>query len=117
MDSSKILVMDAGRAVEFDKPINLIEKKDSRLNMMIASTGKEMARSLRKMIKEIQLLRSTNTSRLELSEKITETITAIKEDIDSDLEDHLDELDEDNLNKLIVEEKINKDGKNESTHF
>ena len=39
--------MDAGQAMEFDRPINLIKKKDSLLNKMINSTGSEMARTLR----------------------------------------------------------------------
>lgn len=81
---------------------------------MIESTGREMAKTLRKMAKEIELLRSTNSSRLELSEKIQETISVIKED-SLDVENHLDEIDEENLDKLLND--IKDDDKNESTHF
>ena len=118
MDSSKILVMDAGEVKEFDTPQNLIDNKESVFNQMINATGREMARALRNISKEIELLRSTGTSKIDLNEKIQETITVIKEDKQSDLDDEeLDELDG-NLSQIIDEftkEEI-KD-KNELTHF
>ena len=55
MDSSRILVMDAGRVLEFDTVSNLLANKDSAFNAMINATGREMARTLRKMAKEIEI--------------------------------------------------------------
>lgn len=112
--------MDAGQCVEFDTPLNLINKKDSAFNKLVQATGKEMTRTLRRMAKEIQLLRSVGSSRLEINEKIQETITVIKEDEnDSDLDDELD-VDEDNLsslNQLLDGVPEPKKDKNEFTRF
>ena len=118
MDSSKILVMDAGEFVEFDSPMTLINRKDSVFNQMIQATGREMAQTLRKIAKEIELLRAAGSSRLELSEKIQESITVIKEDDkDSDYEDELD-IDQANLDQILNDEEIISSGnKNEFTHF
>lgn len=122
MDSSKILVMDAGTVKEFDTVPNLIKNKDSVFNQMINATGREMSRALRKMAKEIEILKSVNSSRLELSEKIQEKITAIEEDRTSDIEeDYLDGFDPNDLSRRIDEElskgENNSDKKSESTHF
>lgn len=53
MDSSKVLVMDAGHVEEFDTVPNLLANKDSSFNAMINATGKEMARSLRRIAEEV----------------------------------------------------------------
>ncbi|XP_014467782.1 PREDICTED: probable multidrug resistance-associated protein lethal(2)03659 isoform X2 [Dinoponera quadriceps] len=46
MDSDRILVMDAGSAVEFDHPHLLLQKETSFLKSMVNETGKAMAEAL-----------------------------------------------------------------------
>jgi ATP-binding cassette subfamily C (CFTR/MRP) protein 4 len=43
MDSDKVLVMDAGKMVEFDHPYNLLKNKDGFLYKMVDQTGKATA--------------------------------------------------------------------------
>lgn len=45
--------MDAGHVEEFDTVPNLLANKDSSFNAMINATGKEMARSLRRIAEEL----------------------------------------------------------------
>lgn len=46
MDSDRILVMDAGSAVEFDHPHVLLQKEKGFLKSMVQETGKAMAEAL-----------------------------------------------------------------------
>nr|XP_012230327.1 PREDICTED: probable multidrug resistance-associated protein lethal(2)03659 isoform X1 [Linepithema humile]XP_012230329.1 PREDICTED: probable multidrug resistance-associated protein lethal(2)03659 isoform X1 [Linepithema humile]XP_012230330.1 PREDICTED: probable multidrug resistance-associated protein lethal(2)03659 isoform X1 [Linepithema humile] len=46
MDSDRILVMDAGSAVEFDHPHVLLQKESGYLKNMVHETGKAMAEAL-----------------------------------------------------------------------
>ncbi|XP_011702530.1 PREDICTED: probable multidrug resistance-associated protein lethal(2)03659 [Wasmannia auropunctata] len=46
MDSDRILVMDAGTAVEFDHPHVLLQKETGYLKSMVQETGKAMAEAL-----------------------------------------------------------------------
>ncbi|XP_038050161.1 multidrug resistance-associated protein 4-like [Patiria miniata] len=47
MDSDRVLVLDAGRLVEFDEPYVLLQKEDGIFNKMVQKTGKaEMANLL-----------------------------------------------------------------------
>lgn len=46
MDSDRILVMDAGNAVEFDHPHVLLQKETGYLKSMVHETGKAMAEAL-----------------------------------------------------------------------
>ncbi|KAJ8954552.1 hypothetical protein NQ318_000786, partial [Aromia moschata] len=46
MDSDKVLVMDAGRAVEFDHPHILLQNKDSQLYKLVSQTGRAMTENL-----------------------------------------------------------------------
>lgn len=57
MDSSKVLVMDAGCVQEFDTVPNLLANKESSFNGMINASG-EMARTLRRIAEEIELQNS-----------------------------------------------------------
>ncbi|KAK0085537.1 hypothetical protein PV325_004976, partial [Microctonus aethiopoides] len=52
MDSDRILVMDAGNAVEFDHPHVLLKNKDSFLSKMVMETGAAMAEELAEIAKE-----------------------------------------------------------------
>ncbi len=52
MDSDRILVMDAGKMVEFGHPYELIQKEDGQLKMMIEQTGSRNSNLLTKMAKE-----------------------------------------------------------------
>nr|UTK61406.1 ABCC4 [Hyphantria cunea] len=49
MDSDKVLVMDAGRMVEFDHPHILLQKKDGVLRGMVDQTGRATAETLAKV--------------------------------------------------------------------
>ncbi|XP_060815467.1 probable multidrug resistance-associated protein lethal(2)03659 isoform X2 [Bombus pascuorum] len=60
MDSDRILVMDAGRAVEFDAPYVLIERK-GYLNSMINETGPAMAEALKEIARQTYENRTSTT--------------------------------------------------------
>jgi len=47
MDSDRVLVMDAGEAVEFDHPFDLLANKDGFLYNMVENTERNTADSLR----------------------------------------------------------------------
>jgi ABC-type multidrug transport system fused ATPase/permease subunit len=49
MDSTRIMVLDQGRLVEFDAPINLLNDQDGYLHGMVAATGAKSAEYLRKI--------------------------------------------------------------------
>lgn len=108
--------MDAGCAKEFDTVPNLLANPDSAFNAMINATGGDMARTLRKIAKEIELLKSVGSLRLELSEKIQETIGSVKVDKQSEL-DEFDYALEDDASQTTGEESEVERTKNESTHF
>ncbi|XP_043593268.1 probable multidrug resistance-associated protein lethal(2)03659 isoform X2 [Bombus pyrosoma] len=60
MDSDRILVMDAGKAVEFDAPHVLVERK-GYLNSMINETGPIMAEALREVARQTYENRTSTT--------------------------------------------------------
>ncbi|XP_057665399.1 ATP-binding cassette sub-family C member 4-like isoform X1 [Diorhabda carinulata] len=51
MDSDKVLVMDAGEAVEFDHPHILLQNQDGYFNKMVREMGPEMETMLRSIAK------------------------------------------------------------------
>lgn len=53
MDSDKVLVMDAGKMVEFDHPHNLLKNKDGFLYKMVEQTGPATADSLRSVAAKV----------------------------------------------------------------
>ena len=55
MDSSKILVMDAGEIKEFDTPTRLLENSDGIFLSMVNAYGEEQAKNLRKIAEESKL--------------------------------------------------------------
>ncbi|VEN61108.1 unnamed protein product [Callosobruchus maculatus] len=52
MDSDKILVMDAGRSVEFDHPHLLLQDEESIFYSLVRQTGKTTAEALQKIAEE-----------------------------------------------------------------
>lgn len=52
MDYDKVLVMDKGRAMEFDTPEKLLEDADGVFTTLVDSTGKESSIVLREMAKK-----------------------------------------------------------------
>ncbi|XP_026807199.1 probable multidrug resistance-associated protein lethal(2)03659 isoform X1 [Rhopalosiphum maidis] len=52
MDSDKVLVMDAGKMVEFDHPHNLLKNKDGFLYKMVDQTGRATAELLHSVAAE-----------------------------------------------------------------
>ncbi|XP_053998577.1 probable multidrug resistance-associated protein lethal(2)03659 isoform X1 [Hylaeus anthracinus] len=52
MDSDRILVMDAGSAVEFDAPYVLLQKESGYLKSMVNETGPAMAEVLKEIARE-----------------------------------------------------------------
>lgn len=49
MDSDRVLVLDAGRVVEFDEPYSLLQNDTGLFSTMVRMTGKSMANNLREM--------------------------------------------------------------------
>ncbi|KAK9680179.1 ABC transporter transmembrane region [Popillia japonica] len=62
MDSDKILVMDAGEAVEFDVPHQLLNNPDGYLTKMVKETGSVMEAKLKKYAEEIFLFKTSTIS-------------------------------------------------------
>ena len=46
MDSDRVLVMDAGKIVEFDHPHELLKKEDGHLRSLVDQTGSSTANYL-----------------------------------------------------------------------
>lgn len=55
MDSDKILVMDAGKMVEFDHPYALLQNKQGYFYSMLQQTGKNMIDSLTKIAENVRI--------------------------------------------------------------
>lgn len=53
MDSDKVLVMDAGKMVEFDHPHNLLKDKNGYLYKMVEQTGPNTAELLHSAALEV----------------------------------------------------------------
>lgn len=56
MDSDKVLVMDAGRNVEFGHPYELLQREDGVFYQLVQQTGKAMADNLSKIAKSVSLI-------------------------------------------------------------
>lgn len=56
MDSDRVLVVDAGRAVEFDHPRNLLRNTDGYFSQLVGQTGAETAVMLRAIAEKVHLL-------------------------------------------------------------
>lgn len=54
MDSDKVLVMDAGRMVEFDQPFQLLQNKQGVFYGMVQQTGKAMADALYRVAEQVR---------------------------------------------------------------
>lgn len=52
MDSDKVLVMDAGRNVEFDHPYRLLQNENGVFYSLVMKTGKSTARNLKAVAEE-----------------------------------------------------------------
>ncbi|KAK5646550.1 hypothetical protein RI129_005014 [Pyrocoelia pectoralis] len=52
MDSDKVLVMDAGRVIEFDHPHNLLQQTDSIFYTMVKTTGNITSKNLHSIAEE-----------------------------------------------------------------
>lgn len=62
MDSDRILVMDAGRAVEFDYPHVLLQLPDGSLRNMVDATGPHESESLKRVAEDIYRKMNQTTS-------------------------------------------------------
>merc|ERR1711991_1027203 len=49
MDADRILVMDDGRAVQFDSPLNLLDLRSGLFHSLVKGTGRKTAKILRKI--------------------------------------------------------------------
>lgn len=56
MDSDKVLVMDAGKMVEFNHPFQLLQNKQGVLYGMVQQTGKAMADALYKIAEQVRIV-------------------------------------------------------------
>ncbi|XP_028401677.1 multidrug resistance-associated protein 4-like isoform X2 [Dendronephthya gigantea] len=54
MDADRIMVLDAGRIVEFDEPYELLKRPDSAFSLMVTQTGKDSSLQLQRMAKNAQ---------------------------------------------------------------
>lgn len=54
MDSDKVLVMDHGRAIEFDHPYILLQNEQGHFTSMVKETGKLMYEQLKKIAEEVR---------------------------------------------------------------
>ena len=52
MDSNKVLVMDHGKAIEFDHPYVLLKNEQGHFTSMVKETGKLMFEQLKKIAEE-----------------------------------------------------------------
>ena len=56
MDSDRILVMDAGRVVEFDHPYILLKNNKSVFKSMVEHTGRSTSKKLYSVAKKVRAL-------------------------------------------------------------
>lgn len=52
MDSDRVMVMDAGRLVEFDHPYNLLNNPNSHFTKMVKETSDKMSAQLHQIAKD-----------------------------------------------------------------
>nr|CAD7403867.1 unnamed protein product [Timema cristinae] len=64
MDSDKVLVMDAGRMVEFDHPYLLLQNKNGHFSKMVQETGKAIVDQLTRIAQEVSALHDHVTAEL-----------------------------------------------------
>lgn len=57
MDSDRIMVVEAGEVVEFDRPYNLLQKTDKLFYTMVQTTGEMVAKRLYTIAEEVTILR------------------------------------------------------------
>lgn len=62
MDSDKVLVMDAGKNVEFDHPHTLLQNQKGVFSSLVRQTGKATAKHLRSIAEENQRINNSNNS-------------------------------------------------------
>lgn len=49
MDTDRVLVLDAGKVIEFDEPHRLLQSENGLFSSMVRMTGKGMAENLKEM--------------------------------------------------------------------
>ena len=59
MDSDRVLVLDAGRIIEFDEPYTLLQNEQGLFASMVRMTGKSMANNLKEMARIAHEMRLT----------------------------------------------------------
>nr|XP_027201120.1 multidrug resistance-associated protein 4-like [Dermatophagoides pteronyssinus] len=62
MDSDRVLVLDAGRVIEFDEPYQLLQNEKGLFANMVKMTGKSMAHNLKEMARIARELREKNSN-------------------------------------------------------
>ena len=50
IDSDRVLVLDAGKVIEFDSPYNLLQNPNGTFYDMVETTGKDMKEMLKEMV-------------------------------------------------------------------
>lgn len=65
MDSDRVLVLDAGRMVEFDEPHTLLQNESGLFSSMVKMTGKSMANNLREMARIASEMRRNKDHRFD----------------------------------------------------
>lgn len=95
MDSDRVLVLDAGKVIEFDEPFELLKNEDGLFSLMVKMTGKGMASNLKEMARvahELKHKDNSEYSRAQLRELKNSFINSskrmddtIEEDINNDI--------------------------------
>jgi ABC-type multidrug transport system fused ATPase/permease subunit len=74
VDADRVLVLDAGRVVEFDEPISLMRDEDGVFSSMCRATGKESATKLKQMAQKAANQRSVMNAKSVPPAKLTATV-------------------------------------------
>lgn len=94
MDCDRIMVLDKGQIVEFDKPITLLENKQGYLYSMVEATGPSTAKFLRsiaegKMTVAEAILEESSEQQKEEEEKKREFLESLSGEAETDDEDEI----------------------------
>lgn len=83
MDSDRVIVLDAGRIVEFDEPYQLMKSESSQFSNMVQHTGPSMARQLWNVAYEAHAQRCSHheAREIEQREEIPQWFLASRPDV------------------------------------
>jgi ABC-type multidrug transport system ATPase subunit len=105
MDSSRILVLDAGRVMEFDTPYNLLQNTKGIFYEMVETTGKGMREHLRHIAEMAEEVRKGSAiGNVESVQVIRNRMDSLRESISSYISFGSDVIVPNEERKIIHEE-------------